>query len=443
MTAKKSARALALEICCAVSIQHRSLTEQLSVSLDQLSDQRDKALCSELCYGFCRYYFVLQAMLEPFLNKPIKPRDQALQVLLLLGFYQLRFTRIKAHAVVSETVSLVKVINKPWAKGLVNAVLRKASQNYASLQSTELNAELHAIAYPSWIRKVIENDWPQDAGEIYRYGNTQPDMLLRFDPQRFESAEYALACLHEAGIVAHHHRLVTTAIVLEKPVSISAIPGFSQGWFSVQDASAQLAANILDASCEERILDACAAPGGKTLHLLQENPQIELTALDKDEKRLQKVAENLRRSGLQASLKAVDAVNTKQWFEGKPFDRILLDAPCSASGIIRRHPDIRLLRREQDIPALAEQQRQLLKALWPLLKPNGYLLYSTCSIFKQENEHQMQQMIEQQDDCTECVIMDHYGQQPAWGRPRPFGRQILPGADSMDGFYYCLLKKRG
>jgi len=260
-------------------------------------------------------------------------------------------------------------------------------------------------------------------------------MTLRVDTRR-QSREQALQALHQAGLEAEAHPLVETALQLRRPQPVSRIPGFDRGLLSVQDAAAQLAGPLLGCQPGERVLDACAAPGGKTLQLLQGSPGIDLLALDKDAERLKRVRQNLDRAGLDARLLAADAGLPEDWHDGRPFDRILLDAPCSASGILRRHPDIRLLRQDADIPALAAQQRRLLEALWPLLRPGGRLLYATCSIFREENEAQVEGFVQCHADCVEVTPNT-----VQWGEKRPFGRQIFSGDQDMDGFYYALLEK--
>ena len=427
-------RALALEICQQVLTRGQSLDDLLEKNLPRLANDRDRAFCSELCYGFCRYYFLLRKTLQKRLKKALKARDLDVQIILLLGLYQIRFMRVENHAAVNESVKLLQKRKKVWAKGLVNALLRGYIRDLGEAQTAVLADDEQAQTYPRWMCQTIEQDWPEQAPSIFRAGNQRAPMTLRIDLSRISVDAY-LQQLQAVAIEAQPHPLVESAVLLQKPVAVENLPGFEKGLVSVQDASAQLAASLLDVQNGMRVLDACAAPGGKTLHLLQSAAELQLTALDKDGARLQRVEENLQRGQRQARLVAADAAAVDDWFDGQPFDRILLDAPCSASGIIRRHPDIRLLRQVEDIAALARQQQRLLAALWPLLKPGGLLLYSTCSIFKQENEQQVQRFLQANDNCVEVAINS-----VQWGRRRPAGRQILPQPD-MDGFYYALLQK--
>jgi 16S rRNA (cytosine967-C5)-methyltransferase len=434
-----NARQLALKICHSVLTQGQSLSSQLDRQLAQLDDPRDQGLCSELCYGFCRYYFVLSAALKPLLKKPLKGKDVDIQVILVLGLYQIRFMRVDDHAAVNETVNLVLRQKKSWAKGLVNAVLRNYLRQIPSDPSErqQLTEQEQQIAYPQWMREQMINDWGPDASTVFEAANRAPPMMLRVDLTQTTREEY-LHILADSQVEASAHALIPTAIILQQARAVDQIPGFDDAQVSVQDAAAQIAAPLLDCRPGMRVLDACAAPGGKTLHILQATSDLDLVALDQDANRLQRVAQNLQRAGQQAKLICADAAQTDSWFDGEPFDRILLDAPCSASGIIRRHPDIRLLRKAADISQLVQLQARLLDAMWKLLKPGGQMLYSTCSIFRAENELQIAAFIERQSDCMETPVNS-----VQWGRQRPHGRQILPGFNDMDGFFYALLEKRG
>jgi 16S rRNA (cytosine967-C5)-methyltransferase len=427
-------RPLALEICQQLLMRGQSLDDLLEKNLPRLPSERDRAFCSELCYGFCRYYFLLQKVLEKRLKKPLKARDLDVQIILLLGLYQIRFMRVENHAAVNESVKLLQKRKKAWAKGLVNALLRGYIRDLSASQSETLADEEQVQTYPTWMSQTIEHDWPAHSHDIFLASNQRAPMTLRVDLSRISVDDY-LAKLQAAGIAAQAHAVIDSAVLLQKPVAVETLPGFDEAMVSVQDASAQIAADLLDVQSGMRVLDACAAPGGKTLHLLQVATGLKLSALDKDAGRLQRVQENLQRGSRDAKLVAADAAEVDSWFDGEPFDRILLDAPCSASGIIRRHPDIRLLRKAGDIETLAQQQWRLLNALWPLLKPGGLLLYSTCSLFKQENEQQVQRFLQAQNKSMEVPLNS-----VQWGQKRPVGRQILPQTD-MDGFYYALLKK--
>jgi 16S rRNA (cytosine967-C5)-methyltransferase len=436
-------RLVALNICQDVVLNRHSLTSLLEQWLPSLSSQRDQGFCSELCYGFCRFYFVLYPQLLALLKKPFRDKDRDLEIVLILGMYQVRFTRVSDHAAVNETVKLLKPLRKLWAKGLVNGILRnfiRALDGDGSSVRDSISEQEQTLAYPNWLRDRIIRDWDDLAKGILRSGNQRANMMLRIDTATTSREDY-LELLQQHHIAAESHALVESAIVLQVAQVVATIPGFEAGMVSVQDASAQLAAPLLACQPGMRVLDACAAPGGKTLHILQHTADLSVVALDKDQTRLGKVAENLKRAGQHAKLLPADAAHPEIWHDGQPFDRILLDAPCSASGIIRRHPDIRLLRRSEDVSDLVRQQRSLLKALWPLLKPGGRMLYSTCSIFKQENELQVADFLKARSDCVESKINS-----VQWGVKRPVGRQIFPGHErkdsDMDGFYYAVLEKQ-
>jgi 16S rRNA (cytosine967-C5)-methyltransferase len=434
----RNSRQVALRICLQVVQHGQSLSRQLEIHLAELSDDRDKAFCTELCYGLCRYYFVLTGLLAGLLTRPLKARDQDVRIILLLGLYQIRFMRVEDHAAVNESVKLLRATKKTWAKGVVNAVLRsylRVLEKDAPVDASLLAPAEHSQAYPDWIRINLENDWKDQAGALICAGNQRAPMVLRVDSHRI-SREVYLDRLKDQSISAIPHPLIAQAVVLDSPRDVEQIPGFDEALVSVQDSAAQIAAVLLDCRPGMTVLDACAAPGGKTLHILQACENLHLTALDKDELRLQRVAQNLRRAGLSARLVCADASDSKTWFDGKLFDRILLDVPCSASGIIRRHPDIRLLRQPQDIDKLVQVQRQLLDSMWKLLKPGGRLVYSTCSIFKAENELQIVGFMRHQQDSVERSLNT-----VQWGIQRPAGRQILTGSSNMDGFYYACLDK--
>ncbi|TDJ30447.1 MAG: 16S rRNA (cytosine(967)-C(5))-methyltransferase RsmB [Gammaproteobacteria bacterium] len=425
-------RALALQSLLLVIHDGRSLDDALATVLTDtaLSDARDLALYQELSKGVCRWYFALLVLLKPYLQKPLKAKDVDLEIILLIGLYQILMMRIEDHAAVNETVKLVLWRKKPWAKGLVNGVLRQIIRD-----GVEIKPEHDEASYPQWMRDTISTDWPRNHQDIFRAGNCRAPMTLRVDTRQRSIAEQ-IECLADRGLVASAHELVESAIELDTPCSVSSVEGFDTGQVSVQDAAAQIAAVLLDCEPGMRVLDACAAPGGKTIHLLQVNDDLDLIALDQNPARLQMIEQNLVRINRQARLICGDAANPQVWHEGELFDRILADVPCSASGVIRRHPDIKLLRRASDIGRLVQQQRNILDGLWSVLKPGGLMLYSTCSIFKQENERQIEWFVEKYDNCTEQSLNS-----VRWGESRALGRQILPGQHNMDGFYYACLHK--
>jgi 16S rRNA (cytosine967-C5)-methyltransferase len=393
---------------------------------------RDLALSRELAFGLCRWYFALSALLSTRLQKPLRERDRDIEIILLLGLYQLLVINTGAHAAVNETVKLTLSRKKAWARGLVNAVLRAVARDKITLDSNT-----QAQAYPDWISKRIRRDWGEQAEQVLVQGNQRPPMTLRVDIRQ-ASRDAVIDRLTADGVEACKHTTVTTAIELATPCDVTQLAGFAQGLLSVQDAAAQIAGNLLVCEPGARVLDACAAPGGKTSHLLQAYDDIELDALDNSEARLERVRQNLDRINKSATILSGDAANPGTWSVDSNYDCILADVPCSASGVMRRHPDIKLLRRESDIMPLLAQQRKILDALWRLLKPGGKMLYSTCSIFKDENEVQIAKFLERHPDGCEIDLID-----ASWGEPRPHGRQILTGADNMDGFYYALLTKPG
>lgn len=388
------------------------------------------------CFGVLRHYLRLHWYLQQLLDKPLKTKDLDVQCLLLAGLHELFEMHTPDHAVVSETVNAVNQLHKTWAKGLVNAILRNARRQQAQLQMRAQQDPQAQTLHPPWLLDQLQRDWPEAWPAIVSQNNLPPPMSLRIDLQHINRQDY-LAQLQDLGISATPHPHIPSAVTLDSAVDVQILPGFAQGLVSVQDAAAQLAATLLKPQPGERILDACAAPGGKTLHLLQQQPAIALLlALDNDPLRLQRVRENLDRAGATAQLQQGDAAQTHAWWDGVPFDRILLDAPCSATGVIRRHPDIKLLRRAEDPSQLAKVQAQILDALWPLLKTGGMLLYATCSVLKIENDLQIQQFLQRHSDAT-CQPM------PAdWGHPQACGRQILPGEQGMDGFYYAPIYKQ-
>lgn len=410
----------------------QSLTAALDSGLRETVSPQDRAFIQALCYGVIRHYHRLDFILRQLLHKPLK--DAEVRALALIGLYQLGYMRVKVHAAVSETVAAMA--KKTGAKALLNAVLRNYLRTREALEAKADADSIAAAQHPAWLIRRIGQDWPEQAAAILAANNQHPPFVLRVNTLHGSRDTY-LARLAEQEITAQPAAVGAVSIVLEKPLAVEQLPGFAQGDVSVQDGAAQLAAELLDVQQGQRVLDICAAPGGKTAHILETQPQLrELLAVDVDAERLQRVAENLQRLRLSAQLLAADAAQPQMWWDGQAFERILLDAPCSALGVIRRHPDIKLLRRSDDIAQLAELQRTILDAAWTLLAPGGLLLYATCSILKQENEEQIAAFLASHADAYEEPI------QAVWGRARPCGRQILPGDAGMDGFYYARLRKK-
>jgi len=427
-------RVTASRILRAVIRDRISLDSAFAQHLSESSPQA--SFTKAACFGVLRHYLRLQFYLQQLLDKPLKAKDLDVQCLLLTGIYELFEMHTPDHAVVSETVNAVTQLKKVWAKGLVNAVLRNARRQQTTLlQSAQQNSQALTM-HPTWLLDQLQQDWPDQWQAIVAQNNMPPPMTLRLNTQQLDRADY-LAQLAQQGLDASAHTQVPSAVTLQQPGDVHSLPGFEQGLVSVQDAAAQLAAYLLDPLAGERILDACAAPGGKTLHLLQQQPALStVMALDSDPQRLQRVQQNLARAGVSAQLQQGDASTPSDWWDGQAFDRILLDAPCSATGVIRRHPDIKLLRRRDDLASLARTQAQILAALWPLLKTGGMLLYATCSVLKIENDQQIQTFLQQHRNAR-CQPLA-----AEWGHPQTCGRQILPGEHGMDGFYYALIYKQ-
>jgi 16S rRNA (cytosine967-C5)-methyltransferase len=426
-------RAIAARVLGQVLGEGRSLAVALPPALERVAP-RDRGLLRELCYGVCRWQPESQMLLDGLLNRPLDPRESVARALLLVGLYQLRHLRIPEHAAVAETVAAARQLGKPWAASLTNAVLRSFLRRRAELLArVEADAEART-AHPRWLLEWLQRDWPDDWPAIVAANNARPPFTLRINRLQCDRDDYR-ARLTAAGKVANPVAAAATALALAEPVEAAALPGFAEGWVSVQDAAAQLAAPLLDVRSGMRVLDACAAPGGKTAHLLESVPDLDLTALDQDAERLERVRDNLARLRLDARLVVGDASRPTDWWDGVPYDRILVDASCSATGVIRRHPDIKLLRRETDIAALADRQQAMLTGLWPLLRPGGCLLYATCSVLRRENERVVAAVLAAQPEARERPIVAD------WGRALVQGRQILPGEAGMDGFYYALLVK--
>ncbi len=446
-------RRRALEVLRAVIGEGRSLTEALEGPLAEAgeADPRDVALLRALCFGVCRHYFHLRRLLGQLLDRPLRRKDRDVELAALLGLFQLGWMRIPAHAAVAETVALAGALRKPWARGLLNALLRRYQREREALEARVGEDEEAACDHPRWLLDRLRAAWPADWPAVVAANNSPAPMSLRVNLRQGDREDY-LRQLAAAGIAARPAPATEAGIVLDAPVDVARLPGFAAGRVSVQDGAAQLAAPLLDARPGERVLDACAAPGGKTAHLLEREPALgEVVALDKSASRLATLEKGLARLGLSATTLAADAGAPADWWDGRPFHRILLDAPCSATGVIRRHPDIKLLRREADIPALVATQQTLLRRLWPLLRPGGILLYATCSVLPEENARQIAQFLQQCADARLAIDFHALpgvppapaGSGPALGRDTGHGWQILPGEADMDGFFYARLVKDG
>lgn len=426
---KKNERLQALTILTAVFEENTPLSHLMS-SAANLSP-----LSKELCFGVCRHYFRLAAIADKLLKK--RPKALDVWASLLMGLYQLHYLRIPDYAVVKETVALLEQRKKSWAKGLINAILRTFCREQETLLASLQNNPAFLYGHPTWFIKRLKKAWPDHWQSIVQANDRHPPMSLRVN-SKHASVQTYLKRLQDVGIDAHPHEFSSQGIVLTVPGDVQTLPGFASGHISVQDQAAQLTVSLLDLKPGLRLLDACAAPGGKTCHILETEPSLtSCVALDIDNKRLARVDENLKRLNLQATLIKGDSAHPETWWDGVLFDRILLDAPCSATGVIRRHPDIKLLRTEADITAVTQLQHDLLHALWPLLAPGGLMVYATCSVMPEENELQIRQFIASQPDC-QFVNSTSF----TWGRATSHGWQILPGDNNMDGFFYSLLTKQ-
>lgn len=396
---------------------------------------RDQALARELAFGTSRWFPRLQGLADRLLQKPLKAADRDLQALLLVGMYQLLYTRIPAHAAIGETVSVAASMRKGWARGMLNAVLRRVQREGAALLVELEHDPVIRVAHPRWLQKRLKLDWPLHWEAVCAANNLHPPMTLRVN-RRQGSRDAYLDRLKAAGIEAAPCAFSTDGLTLTQPRDVYQLPGFAEGAVSVQDEAAQLAAPLLELKPGQRVLDACCAPGGKTCHILELQPGLEeLVALDLEPARLERVRENLQRLQLTATLKAADGRALDDWWDGRPFQRILLDAPCSATGVIRRHPDIKLTRQPDDIAALAALQGELLDRLWQTLEVGGILVYATCSVLPEENTEVVNAFLQRQSGARQLPIT------AAYGLEQPCGRQLLPQPDGHDGFYLARLMK--
>ncbi|MGX9862288.1 16S rRNA (cytosine(967)-C(5))-methyltransferase RsmB [Pseudomonas moraviensis] len=427
-------RLAAAKALAAVLSGKASLNSSLPTQLDKVED-RDRGFTQDLAFGTARWQPRLSALAEKLLQKPFKAADADVEALLLVGLYQLLYTRVPAHAAIGETVGCADKLKKPWAKGLLNAVLRNAQRESETIFAELERDPVVRTAHPRWLQKSLKAFWPEQWEAICAANNAHPPMILRVN-RRHHNRDAYLALLGEAGIAAAPCVYSRDGIVLEAAADVRSLPGFAEGWISVQDEAAQLAADLLDLAPGQRVLDACCAPGGKTCHILEAEPALAgVVAVDLEAKRLVRVKENLERLGLNAELIAADGRDTAKWWDGKPFQRILLDAPCSATGVIRRHPDIKLTRQPDDIVALAQLQGELLDAMWKTLEVGGILLYATCSTLPTENTEVVAAFLERTPGARELDLAT------SAGIKQPHGRQLLAQQGGHDGFYYAKLIK--
>ena len=431
LPAKVDLRADTAWVIFQVLEQGKSSREALAIAQARHSKQ-DAAWLQEMAMGVFRHLPQLQIWLRELLEQPLKGSKKILEHVILLGFYQQAFSRVSDHAAVAATVNAAEVLGGKGLKGLINAILRNFQRQQLAEQVSD-NPIIQS-GLPKWLYKRLANAYPQELESLLSGMNQPAPIWLRVNQQQCTQPDYCNA-LAEADIRFALSEAHPDAVILLDRTPITTLPGFAEGWFSVQDGAAQLAAPLLDAQPGERILDCCAAPGGKSAHILERTSGLaELIALDSEASRLTRMTENLQRLQLHANLVCADAAEVNSWWDGKPFDRILLDAPCSATGVIRRHPDIRWLRKSADIEVLQALQHKILSNLWRTLKPGGTLVYATCSVLPVENKAQISRFLQEHSDAQLLPI------QPGETIEQP-GRQILPGEQQMDGFYYARLLK--
>jgi len=424
-------RAQAALILHRVIKQHTSLEETFACYLSS-----DSSLVQELSYGVLRWYYRLDYLTQQLLKKSLKSRDLLTYLLLLIGLYQILFTRIPQHAAVFETVAAARALKRQRLAPLLNAILRRFLRERDKIIVTEKNLVAY-YSHPQWLINFLKKAWPQFWQEILIANNQHAPLHLRVNLPKITRVAY-LEQLKSKNLSALEHPLIATGVTVNPACATARLPGFADGVITVQDVAAQLAAPLLELAPGQRVLDACAAPGNKTAHLLEVEPRLQqVVAVELDASRSQYIKQHLMRLNLSAQVIQGDATQPQVWWDGKLFDRILLDAPCSASGVIRRHPEIKILRTSSDITRAVQLQRRLLQALWPLLKEQGILLYATCSIFPEENSENMRWFLAQQVDAREILIS------AAWGQAQIHGRQIFPGSNDMDGFYYVKIIKNG
>ncbi|WP_101925710.1 MULTISPECIES: 16S rRNA (cytosine(967)-C(5))-methyltransferase RsmB [Luteimonas] len=420
-------RVAAARVIDAVLHDGRSLKAELATSLRGIPDTRDRALVEAICFAAMRHHARYAAALARWMPRPLPRRDAPLRALLYTGFAQLDPMGLPAHAALNATVDAARLLGRTHQAGLVNALLRRA-------QKDGLPAAAADAAWPTWLLAELRRDWPADVEAIVAASASAAPQWLRVNRRQGTRDAY-LQRLTDAGLAARPSPLAAEALVLDTPVPVDALPGFADGAVSVQDGAAQLVADALAPPAGARLLDACAAPGGKSAHLLERDPALRLLALDVAAPRVARIGETLARLrvGETAGLRAVDALDVAGWWDGVPFDAVLIDAPCSATGIVRRQPDVLLHRRERDVDAVVDLQARLLDALAAVVAPGGVLLYATCSILSRENAGQVDAFLARHAAFRADAL------DPRFGRDVGNGRQRLPGDDDTDGFFYARL----
>ncbi|MBS0850083.1 16S rRNA (cytosine(967)-C(5))-methyltransferase RsmB [Citrobacter sp. JGM124] len=422
-------RSIAAQTVEQVVEQGQSLSQILPAMQLKVAE-KDRALLQALCFGVLRTLPQLEWFVQQLMSRPMTGKQRTVHYLILVGLYQLLYTRIPPHAALAETVEGAVAIKRHAFKGVINGVLRQFQRQQDALLAAAEKDESHYL-HPKWLLQRLKKAWPTQWQAIVDANNQSPPMWLRVNRQ-YHTREEWLKLLEDSGLTGQACQKYPDAVLLDTPVPVQRLPGFDKGWVTVQDASAQGCVDLLDPQDGEFILDLCAAPGGKTTHILERAPKAKVMAVDVDTQRIKRIHENLERLNMQAEVKQGDGRHPQQWCEGAKFDRILLDAPCSATGVIRRHPDIKWLRRDRDIPELVTLQKEIIDAIWPYLKSGGTLLYATCSILPDENSEQIRTFLSHHADASLVETGDE----------KMPGRQNLPLVDGGDGFFYAKLIKR-
>lgn len=410
-----------------------SLRAAVASSAPKISDARDRALLSALLFAGTRGWLRFDAALPLLMERPLPQKLRELRTLLVLALIQVAALEMPEHAVVASAVDTAKALGYVKQSGMVNAVLRRFLRERAAIELQLDRDAMTRFSQPRWLIDAIRSDWPDHVNAILAENNVQAPLMLRVN-RRVSSVDALRVKFTAAGIDSETDELLPDALILAESTDVTRLPGFDEGAFSVQDGSAQRVVELMDLRDGLRVLDACAAPGGKTAHML-ERADVDVLALDRDASRLDRVRANLARGGLSATVRVGDATDPAAWWDGRTFDRILLDAPCSALGILRRQPDIRLHRRASDIANLVDAQSRMLDSLWPLLSAGGRMVYATCSILRAENENVLARFLVGHDDARALALPSE------WGVAAGMGRQRLPGDRGMDGFFYAVIAK--
>tara|TARA_Y100000389_G_scaffold205039_1_gene262333 strand:- start:38690 stop:40018 length:1329 start_codon:yes stop_codon:yes gene_type:complete len=435
--AAENVRAVSAEIINAVISSGQSLDTALASNEERIL-VNDRPLLRMLCYGYLRYRWQIEYWIDQLVSKPLRKRDRIINFLLGIGLYQLYKLNIPNYVVVSETVEAAKKLKRKELVGLVNACLRRFERE--NISKLEIKDEQSKWNHPSWVIELIKKDWPHNWQEILEANNKRAPMWLRVNVSKCTVDQY-IERLSLVNIEAYKMDGFDNAVCLKKPQAVSELPGFDSGEVSVQDAGAQIAAHWLLKDTKNSVLDACAAPGGKSSHILEiAGNDLSLVSIDINQSRILSIRENFRRIGKTATILEADASKPEDWWDGVKFEAILLDAPCSSSGVIRRHPDIKTLRRLSDLKNLSNLQLTLLNKLWDLLLPGGTLLYATCSIFSKENDEVISVFLSNHDDALENKLLPNNNIRDLMIK-KEYGFQILPGLLDLDGFYYAALKK--